>query len=164
MSDTHGPEGDGPEPSSEDVGSVGDEAAKLFGALSDWARDSSGAGSGMGTGLDAGLGAGLGDGLGGLVDRAAATVSEINAHIATGSAECAFCPICRTVHVVRQTSPEVKAHLAGAASSLLQAVVQMLATVPPPAGRQEPGSGVERIDLDEPDEPDAPDGPDGEGT
>lgn len=156
MSDSHGPEdGEGNEQtastgsggatgSSDEVGSVGDEAAKLIGALSEWARDSSG--------LGAGLGSGLGQSLSGLADHAAATVSELNAHIATGSAECTYCPICRTVHVVRQTSPEVKAHLAGAASSFLQAMVGLLATLPPPNAGQEPGAGVERIDLDDEDE------------
>lgn len=142
------------EPSGEQVGSVGEEAAKLLGALSDWAKDSSG---GLGSGLGSGLGAGLGESLSGLADHAAATMSELNDHIATGAPECTYCPVCRTVHVVRQTSPEVKAHLAGAASSFLQAVVGMLATLPPPgsgaggqAGQQ---GGVERIDLDEDETP-----------
>jgi hypothetical protein len=145
-------------PSGEEIGSVGEEAAKLLGALSDWAKDSSGGlGSGLGAGLGSGLGAGLGESLSGLADHAAATMSELNDHIATGAPECTYCPVCRTVHVVRQTSPEVKAHLASAASSFLQAVVGMLATLPPPgsgAGGQagQPG-GVERIDLDEDETP-----------
>lgn len=142
MSDSSGPADDEKASFPEDLGSVSDEAAKLFGALSDWARDS------------AAPGAGLADSLSGLVDQAAATVSEIDAHLATGSGECTYCPICRTVHAVRQTSPEVKAHLAGAASSFLQAVVGLLATLPPPAARPESGAGVERIDLDDPDDPD----------
>ncbi len=128
----------------EDVGSVEEEAAKLLGALSKWARYSSGREGGLGG--DAG--AGLGETLSGLVDHAATTVSEINAHVATGSAECSYCPLCRTVHVIRQTRPEVKEHLAVAASSFLQAVVGLLATVPP-GSDQESGSGVERIDLDD---------------
>ena len=165
MSDSHGPDdGEGDEQatangaddptgsggsegspgSAEEIGSVGDEAAKLFGALSEWARDSSGLGEG--------LGGGLGASLSGFADHAAATVSEINAHVATGSAECTYCPICRTVHAVRQTSPEVKAHLAGAASSFLQAMVGLLATLPPPNTDRE-GPGVEQIDLDDEDDP-----------
>ena len=115
-----------------EAGSVGEEAAKLLGALSDWARDH---------------GSEVGDGLDGLVSHAAASLQDINDHVATGSAECAYCPICRTVHVVRQTSPEVRAHLAQAASSLLKAAAGVLATVPPPetSGR---APRVERIDLD----------------
>lgn len=143
MSDSHGPGDD-------EVGSVGEEAAKLFGALSEWARESSGPAAGAaGAGLAGGLAGGLGESLSGLADHAAATVSELNEHLATGSAECTYCPICRTVHAVRQTSPEVKAHLAGAASSLLQAMAGLLAT---PHGGQDAGAGVEHIDLDDPDE------------
>ena len=130
-----GPSGGGPD-GAPPVGSVGEEAAKLLGALSEWARDS---------GSD--LGGGLGQSLTGLAGQAAATVADISAHIDTGAPECTFCPICRTVHVVRQTSPEVKAHLATAASSFLQAVVGLLATVPPP-GSVAKGSDFERIDLD----------------
>jgi len=120
-----------PEGQPEGVGSVGEEAAKLLGALSDWARQQ---------------GPDVGPGLGGLASQAAASLHEINEHIATGSAECTYCPICRTVHAVRQTSPEVRAHLASAASSLLQAAAGVLASVPrEPSARP---SGVERIDLD----------------
>ena len=40
--------------------------------------------------------------------RHAAAARDANEHIATGGAECTYCPICRTVHVVRQASPEVR--------------------------------------------------------
>ena len=69
--------------------------------------------------------------------------SELHDHLATGSPECAWCPVCRTVSAIRQTSPEVRAHLASAASSLMMAVSGMMATHP--GGRD---AGVERIDLD----------------
>ena len=108
----------GPE---EQVGSVADEAAKLFGALSDWARDA-------------------------------------NEHVATGAEECTYCPICRTVHVVRLASPEVRTHLAMAAANLMQAAAGILAAVNSddvrPGGA--PRDGMEHIDLDEgawPEEP-----------
>jgi hypothetical protein len=116
----------------EGLGNVGEEAAKLLGALSDWARDQ---------------GSDVGQGLGGLASQAAASMQDINEHLATGSAECTYCPVCRTVHAVRQTSPEVRAHLTQAASSLLHAAAGFLATLPPTdaSGR---GQGVERIDLD----------------
>jgi hypothetical protein len=100
-------------PEDEPVGSVGEEAAKLFGALADWAGDHA---------------------------------REVNEHLATGDAECLYCPICRTVHAVRQASPEVRAQLAGAASTFLQAAAGLLSA----AGQTEPPSSrVEHIDLDD---------------
>jgi len=114
------------------VGSVSEEALKLFGALSDWARDH---------------GSDLGQGLSGLADQAAASVRDVDEHLATGAPECTYCPICRTVHAVRQTSPEVRAHLAVAASSLLQAAAGILAAAAPGDARAR--GGVERIDLDD---------------
>ena len=106
----------GPGPD-EQVGSLADEAVRLFGALSDWARDAT---------------------------------EEVNEHLATGSAECTWCPVCRTVHAVRQASPEVRAHLAVAASALLQAAAGVLATaVPTEGGAGARDSGVEHIDLDD---------------
>ena len=119
----------------EHVGSVAEEALKLFGALSDWARDH---------------GSELGQGLTGFVEHAAASAREVDEHLATGAPECTYCPICRAVHVVRQTSPEVRAHLAVAASSLLQAAAGLLATAVPDDARARDG-GVEHIDLDDTD-------------
>ena len=129
MSEPGDPTGD------EHVGSVSEEALKLFGALSDWARDH---------------GSDLGQGLTGFVEHATASAREVDEHLATGAPECTYCPICRAVHVVRQTSPEVRAHLAVAASSLLQAAAGMLATAVPDDARA-PDGGVERIDLDDTD-------------
>ena len=107
-------------PHDESVGSVGDEAAKLLGALADWAGDQ------------------VGD-----------SVREVNEHIAPryvgqrlGS---------RTVHAIRQASPEVKAHLATAASTLLQAAADLLATA---SNADQPQSRVEHIDLDSTDDAD----------
>jgi hypothetical protein len=116
-----------------DVGSVGEEAAKLLGAMSDWARDQ---------------GPDLGQGLGGLAGQAATAMQDFNDHIATGSAECTYCPICRGVHAIRETSPEVRTHLVTAASSFLQAAAALLATQMPKddSGRT---SHVERINLDD---------------
>ena len=172
MSDAQGPQGptdrpDRPDPSGEadrpePVGSVGEEAAKLFGALSEWAKESgptAGLGAQVASGLGAGFGENLTDSLSGFAEQAAATVSDINAHLATGSAECTYCPVCRTVHAVRQTSPEVKAHLVGAASSFLQAMTGLLATLPPPRSGDQPGGGVEHIDLDDTDGTDDTDEP-----
>ena len=115
----------------DEVGTVADEAAKLFAALGDWAKDH---------------GAGLGEGVAGLADQAARSARDIDEHLATGSAECTWCPVCRTVHALRHTSPEVRAHLTTAATSLLQAVAGLLAT---PVPERRGTSGVQHIDLDE---------------
>lgn len=154
------------------VGSVAEEAAKLFGAVTDWAREhgtetgqdrsdlagpaaSDGAadGSGPARGAQAGLG-GLA-GLAGLAGAASVFAEGLRTHlgdrVATGSAECAYCPVCRTVHVFR-TNPEVRAHLTAAASSLVQAASGLLATLPPSSGTPRRTArrtaDVEKIDLD----------------
>ena len=123
-------------PGDEPVGSVGEEAAKLFAALSGWARD-------QGTeyaGSAAGAATAMSD-----------TMHTINEHIATGAEECRYCPVCQVIHLVRSTSPEVKAHLAVAASSLMHAAAGVLATQVP-ADKKAP---VEKIDLDDTDWDDA---------
>ena len=133
---------DDPE-SSDEVGSVAEEAAKLLGALGDWAKDH---------------GSGLGQGVADLAGQAARSVKDVDEHVATGAPECAYCPICRTVHVLRETSPEVRAQLATAATALLQAAAGLLATAVPDT-RRGPGAGVERIDLDDGPDGDWPDDP-----
>jgi hypothetical protein len=127
-----GPGGAGAPGSHEPIGSVGEEAAKLFAALSGWARD-------QGTdyaGSAAGAAAAMSD-----------TLHNINDHIATGSEDCKYCPVCQVIHAVRTTSPEVKAHLAVAASSLMHAAAGVLATQVP----SDKASPVEKIDLDDSD-------------
>ena len=117
------------EPHDEEVGSVGEEAAKLLGALSGWARTHGG---------DLGHG---------LADVASAALHDVDEHLATGAPECRYCPVCRVVHVVRDVSPEVRTHLLLAGSNLMQAAAALMATpTPDDRGR---GSGVERIDLDD---------------
>jgi hypothetical protein len=119
----------------EEVGSVGQEAAKLFSVLSGWARD---------TGVVSADTAG--DAGQGLVDA----LRGIDEHIAAGGEDCRYCPLCQVIHAVRHTSPEVKAHLASAASSLMHAAAGLLATQVPVSDRS---SGLEKIDLDEEGEP-----------
>jgi hypothetical protein len=133
VSDTEGPT-DGEEssagPGPEAVGSVGEEAAKLLGALSEWARD-------QGTDY-AGTAAGA-------ASSFAHAVRDVNEHIATDSAECRYCPVCQVIHVVRSTSPEVREHLSLAASSLMNAAAGLLAT-----HTSGPSTApVEKIDLDD---------------
>ncbi len=117
-----------------DVGSLGEEAAKLLGALSGWAREHAQE---------------TGDALSGLATHAAASAHDLNEHLATGSAECTVCPLCRTVHAVRQLSPEVTSHLAAAMASLVQAAAAMMSTPDPRTqDRARDGGDVEHIDLD----------------
>lgn len=116
----------------EQVGSVGEEAAKLLSALQDWARENGGEYA------DAAAGAAKG---------ASSFFEDVNEHVATGGAECRYCPLCQVISAVRQTSPEVRHHLASAAGSLAQALAGLLAT-DVPGGRRHPSSPpVEKIDL-----------------
>jgi len=119
-----------PAGSQDPVGSVGEEAAKLLGALSEWARDQ-------------------GDDYAGSAADAAGTfahaVQDVSEHVATGGEDCRYCPVCQVIHVVRNTSPEVRTHLSVAASSLMHAAAGLLATN---TGDQSKSSPVEKIDLD----------------
>lgn len=115
-----------------DVGSLGDEAAKLLGALSGWAREHAGDAS---------------DGLSGLASHAAASAHDLSEHLDTGAAECTVCPVCRTVHAVRQLSPEVKAHLSSAMASLVHAAAAVMATTDPRTDGTAGDGGVEHIDV-----------------
>jgi hypothetical protein len=121
--------GGGPD---EPIGSVGEEAAKLFAALSGWARDQGADYTGSAAGAAAAM---------------SETMHSINEHIATGSEDCRYCPVCQVIHAVRATSPEVKTHLAVAASSLMQAAAGLMATQVPP----EKKGPVEKIRLDDTD-------------
>ena len=121
------------------VGSVGEEAAKLFGALQDWART---AGAGAPADAPGDVGAGLG-----------AAFRHVDEHIATGDDSCTYCPVCQVITRLRATSPEVRLHLAVAARSLLEAAAGMLETRVPPEDRR---GGVQHIDLDDPGASEAP--------
>lgn len=122
--DHHDPAGD--DPRGDEVGSVAEEAVKLLGALSGWAHD-------------------VRKDVGDAAQAAHAHGAGWGEHLATGAPECTWCPVCRTVHAVRELSPEVKAHLTTAAASLAQAAAAFLETTPPERGTR---SGVEDIDLD----------------
>jgi hypothetical protein len=107
----------------EPVGSLGEEAVKLIGALQDWAKESGG---------DA------------AATSAASAFKSINEHIATGDQACKYCPVCQVISAVRDVSPEVKQHLSSAASSLLHAAAAAMSTDVP---RRREESPVEKIDL-----------------
>ncbi len=121
-----GNQSDGPE-----VGSVAEEAAKLMGALSGWAREQGDTAAG-----------GAAASVAGLADLA----KDLEGHV--GGENCTYCPVCRVIGMVRATSPEVKTHLTTAATSLLQAAMSALATPVPDEARRGQ-AGVERIDLDD---------------
>ena len=117
------------------VGSAAEEAAKLLGAVSQWAREH---------------GSDLGTAVGGLAEQASAAAHDVDTHLATGE-DCRYCPLCRAVQVFRSASPEVREHLSAAASSLAKAAAAMMATTVP----DQRSGGVEHIDLTDewPDEP-----------
>jgi hypothetical protein len=123
--------GAGHAPGADDVGSVAEEAARLLGAFSGWARNH---------------GADLGQGVSDFASQASAAVENASSHFATGGPDCTYCPICRVVHVVRECSPEVRTHLALAAANLVQAAAAVLATTVPEEKRR--SENVEKIDLD----------------
>jgi hypothetical protein len=149
VTDETGDGRDAPTSPQDEVGPLAEEAAKLFGALGDWARDQGGQ-----------VGSAFGDLGEAATARATDWAQGVDDHVTRGAAECQWCPLCRTVHTVRQLSPEVKAHLTSAATSLAQAAAALMAT-PPPSRRERPGgSGVERIELDG--EPPADEAPEGE--
>lgn len=115
------------------VGSAAEEAAKLLGALADWAKE---------------RGPELGVGLSGLAQHAASGfASTFGEHVDTGAPECDWCPICRTVHVVRQASPEVRDHLVSAATSLLHATMTLLGSTDPANDPTKRQAQVQNIDL-----------------
>jgi len=131
VSDDLGTGGPGPTPG-EPIGSVGEEAAKLFTALSGWAKDQGAQGADSATGAAFAFGDML---------------KDVNDHIATGGQDCKYCPVCQLISAVRATSPEVKTHLAVAASSLMHAAAGVLATQVPDDGKK--AGPVEKINLDE---------------
>jgi len=89
--------------------------------------------------------------LGALGQWAHSMRADVDEHLATGAPECTYCPVCRTVHVLREAGPEVGAHLASAASSLMQAVGAVLTSVAD-SGTPPRSDTVQTIDLDSEDD------------
>lgn len=117
----------------ESIGSLGEEATKLLLALQGWAKTS---------------GSDYADATAGAATHAASVLGEVNEHIATGGEDCRYCPLCRAISTVRETSPEVKEHLSSAASSLLQAVAGVMDTrIPDRSGNARTDAAMEKIDL-----------------
>lgn len=123
----------------EPVGSVGEEAVKLLGAVQDWAQQHGGE-----------YAAAASD----LADSLGDAVEDLDAHVATGGEDCRYCPVCQGIALVRQTTPEVRRHLGDAAGSLFSALAAALASDSGPADRSREKHDVQRITLD--DDPPAP--------
>lgn len=155
----------------DEVGSVGEEAAKLFDVFSEvLAAGRAQAQGATGATADADPAAGAerprasrwsGEGLSALAAEAVGALRDVDAHVDTGSEECCWCPVCRAVHALRETSPEVRAHLVGAARSLLSAGTALVDQLDRPGPRPDrparpggPTPGVEHIDLDDDGAPD----------
>lgn len=141
----------------EPLGTTAEELTRLFEALGDWAKESR-----TEAGATAGHLASTLTTLAGQAAEAAGRFAEsLDEHVDTGAPECTYCPLCRTVHVIRESSPEVKVHLSSAAASLMHAAAAVLNAAGGSASGapEEPGEaapdaptertdGVERIDLD----------------
>lgn len=89
--------------------------------------------------------------LGVLGEWARSLRDDLDEHVATGAPECTYCPICRTVHVLRDAGPDVRTHLASAASSLMQAAAAVVASVAN-SGAPPRSATVQTIDLDSEDD------------
>jgi hypothetical protein len=134
---SHGP-GDGPDGHGhgfsrpgghEQVGSLGEEAAKLLAALQGWAREH--------------------------VSDYSRTASEFgSSYIADGSAACRLCPVCQLIAFVRGINPDSLEQLGHAAGSMLQALSGLVEAAHRSDSRR--GSPVQKIHLADDDPEDTP--------
>ena len=104
-------------PNADNLGSVGEEAARLFAAFESWVKDAAGGASAV-----------------------------MDSHIATGAAECQLCPVCRMISMLRGTRPEVFEHLVDATASML-AAVRAAVDAHEHSWSSRRGSPVEHIDI-----------------
>ena len=114
------------------VGSIAEEATKLLHALQGWGEQN---------------GAEYGEATASAAAAAAGRLRDVNDHLATGGRDCTYCPLCQVIGTARATSPEVKQHLASAATSLMQAVAGLLATPVPDQSTGRHGVPVEKIEV-----------------
>ncbi|MFL6128088.1 MAG: hypothetical protein ACJ73E_03375 [Mycobacteriales bacterium] len=84
------------------------------------------------------------------------TFPEVDAHLATGSPECCWCPLCRTVAVLRADRPELTERLAevlttaaGALAAVLDAAAHRAPDDPAPTSSADRPAGVQVIPFDE---------------
>jgi hypothetical protein len=97
-----------------------------------------------------GAGKGGGGPLAGLAERflGGEHATPSGTHIATGSAECCVCPVCRAIAAVRDPSPEFvfrmasgASDIAGGITTILRTVSQATARPAPPARHRPPDAG-----------------------
>ena len=124
------------------VGSLAEEAAKLAGAFATWAAQH---------GVEAGrqVQGHVHDLAGAVREGVCDCAHRVGEHTATGAPECTVCPVCRTISVIRDVSPEVKGHLVTAATSLLAAATGLagaFADARRPAPGAEPGASDDTVD------------------
>jgi hypothetical protein len=89
-----------------------------------------------------------------MTDERAARYSDLFGEQTDRTSDCAYCPICATIAVVRNARPEMVEHLAAAARELVVAaglVVQeaerFVSSGDHEHGRHEPGGKLHRIDI-----------------
>ncbi len=140
--------------STEPVGSLTQEAAKLLAVLQGWASEhpapaSAGAGtSDEGGEAKAAAGGGPDEGPAG---ASASTYPKENGHEAHDplSPECRWCPLCQLMRAAKATSPEVREHLTSAATSFALALQGLLEPPSQRAERAARESPLQKIDLAE---------------
>lgn len=106
--------------STEPMGSLAEEAAKLMAVVQTWAQDR-----------------------GAPVDEDDAQPGPAHDPV---SPACRYCPVCAAVRLAGAATPEVRGHLASATMSLALAVKALLDSDPV---RPHPSAPVEKIDLAE---------------
>lgn len=132
---------------SEHIGSLSEEAAKLLAVLQGWATDSGratdkAADSGIPPAEDASPYRSARDTESGNTDQGHRAHDPL-------APECRWCPLCRLVRAAQATSPEVREHLTNAATSFGLAVEALLETPPERRGKPDRDIPVENDDLAE---------------
>lgn len=105
-------------------GSAAEEAARLVDALGQWLAARSAARPGGPVDLD-----------------------YLNTHLATGSAECTLCPLCRLIALARQSSPELAQRLDEALEAVTALARAALDGLERHRAGKPTGSGFETIDI-----------------
>ncbi len=120
--------------SSEPVGSLAEEAAKLIAVVQGWAAEHGGHDEPTDTATARPESTEPGD-------------HEQHDHDGAVDPSCQWCPLCRVTRAAKATTPEVREHLATAAVSLALALKGVLDGLDGQPG-QDPSDPVEKIDLD----------------
>ncbi|MFY9913190.1 MAG: hypothetical protein WAK18_00880 [Nocardioidaceae bacterium] len=124
--------------SSEPVGSLAEEAAKLIAVVQGWAGEH----DGHRDTADAETASSAGG---------AHEGHDEHHHDGSADPDCQWCPLCRVARAARATTPEVREHLATAALSLALAFKGLLDGLEHRPD-QDPPDPVEKIDLDAPED------------